>query len=121
MLAFREGQLRDEPKSGGIQSANISMINRRFSGSASARALAEKQHQPHVTLGQDTFSLVDTVSHIRQLITHGHPCKNGFADSFSQPAGVNGDTNARNLAREQRSVAIVWKMPGEVSYACTPG
>jgi len=47
MLDFREGQLRDELKSGGTQSANISMINRRYNGSASARALAENQHKTH--------------------------------------------------------------------------
>ena len=67
MLAFREGQLRDEPKSGGNQSANISMINRRTNGSASARALAKKATPTPQKLGQDTFFSVDTVSHINRM------------------------------------------------------
>jgi hypothetical protein len=64
MLGLREGQLRDEPKSGGSQSANISMINRRYTGFASARALAYNQQTNPQQLGQETYFLVDTVSHI---------------------------------------------------------
>jgi hypothetical protein len=48
MLVKRERQLRDEPKSGGTQPADISVINRRKIDPAPFRVLDQKPHQnPH--------------------------------------------------------------------------
>ena len=59
-------QLHDEAKSGGNQPANIRAINRRQTGSApdSVLELTSKKNRCK-PVGQETFRLLTTVSHIR--------------------------------------------------------
>ena len=120
MLDPRARQLRDEQKSGGTQSANISMIYRRTIGPAPTHALEEKQHQNQENLGKGRFSSIDSVSHISRVLKN--PSMGVFSDGFSGTAPKRVDPSGTALGRVSPAADVTsatWEAAGDPNFAIT--